>query len=72
MKMDLNELAELYVSSFWVWAGLSIGIGAIFTFIFRMYNRTLRHWTLRKHGYPMRANIDADGDVIHPKKQEDE
>lgn len=66
--MNLNELAELYVSGFWAWAGLSFGIGAVFTFIFRMYNRTLRAWNIRKHGYPSGQFIDADGDVVHPRK----
>lgn len=68
--MDLNEFAELYVSSFWVWAGLSIGIGSILNFVFKIYNRTLRHWNIRKHGYPDGEFVDADGDVVHPKPEE--
>lgn len=65
--MDLNKLAELYVSGFWVWLGLTIGIGGIGNYLFLIYNRTLRHWNIRKHGYPPGQFVDADGDVVHPK-----
>ena len=63
----MADLLEIYISSFWAWAGISLGIGWIFAFIFKMYNRTLRHWNIRKHGYPYGDNVDADGDVVRPK-----
>jgi hypothetical protein len=32
-------------------------------FIFKLWNRTLRHWNIRKHGYPQ-SHCDADGDIV--------
>lgn len=35
------------------------------------YNRTLRARNIAAHGWPA-APIDADGDVVYPKKEDDE
>jgi hypothetical protein len=46
----------------------------ILTLLLRFFiNRPLRHWNIRKHGYPP-EHCDADGDFKHepePKKNED-
>ncbi len=55
------ELLEFMCSGFWVFIGCSMLIALPFNFIFRMYNITLRHRNIRKHGYPP-AHCDADGD----------
>jgi hypothetical protein len=55
------ELLEFIFSSFWTWAGTAILIGLPLDFILKIYNRTLRHWNIRKHGYPP-SHCDADGD----------
>jgi hypothetical protein len=68
--MDWNRFAELYVSSFWVWAGLTFGIGALIHWVYRFYCRTIRHLNIRKHGYPGGDLIDADGDIVHPNPPE--
>jgi len=39
--------------------------------VFRICNRILRHWTLRKHGYPP-PHCDADGDFKEEKDPDDE
>ena len=44
-------------------------IGAPLRFIFIVINRILRHWNMRKHGYPP-AHCDADGDFKEEKKTE--
>lgn len=36
-------------------------ISLFFDFIFKLFNRSLRHWNIRKHGYPP-SHCDADGD----------
>jgi hypothetical protein len=55
------EILEFIFSSFWTWLGCMIILYVPFDFIFKMYNRTLRHWNIRKHGYPP-SHCDADGD----------
>ena len=65
--MDVNSLAELYVSGFWAWLGLTFGIGWLIGWAYRFYCRLIRHLNIRKHGYPAGTLIDADGDVVHPK-----
>ena len=35
--------------------------------LFRLPNRMMRHWNIRKHGYPP-AHCDADGDFINKDK----
>ena len=41
---------------------------AIFTLIFRLPNRIMRHWNIRKHGWPP-PHCDADGD-FKPNKED--
>ena len=38
--------------------------------LYILINRPLRHWNIRKHGYPP-AHCDADGD-FKPEKDEDD
>jgi hypothetical protein len=58
------KLLEFIFSGFWIWLGFTIIFGAILNFILSFYNRTLRHWNIRKHGYPP-AHCDADGDFLN-------
>jgi Na+/serine symporter len=44
---------------YWIMVALLLGIPAkVLIFVI---NRPLRHWTIRKHGYPP-SHCDADGD----------
>lgn len=48
--------------------------GIIYAFInqpFRFYNRTMRHLTIRKCGWPANPLMDADGDIVHPESSEE-
>lgn len=40
----------------------------IITVLVRLPNRILRHWNIRKHGYPP-AHCDADGDFKKPEEE---
>lgn len=62
------EILQFIFSSFWIWLGVIILISLPLNFIFKLYNRTLRHWTIRKHGYP--ENCDADGDFLNTKNDD--
>ncbi len=62
----MNELLTIMFSGFWSFVGWLVVIALILQFVLLMYNRTLRHWNIRKHGYPPR-HCDADGDF---KKEE--
>lgn len=57
--------------NFWMWLGFVIIVGQILSFIFKVYNRGLRHRNIMKHGYPP-ANCDADGDFPQIKKEDDD
>lgn len=37
---------------------------------FFAWNRLLRHLNIRKNGWPVNPLMDADGDIVHPPKQE--
>jgi D-alanyl-lipoteichoic acid acyltransferase DltB (MBOAT superfamily) len=53
---------------FWHFLGVAILLGMVLNFILAMYNRTFRHYNIRKHGYPP-LHCDADGD-FKPKEQD--
>jgi hypothetical protein len=63
------EALKFIFSSFWIWLGfmvlittsLIIIIKFLYVLIFNMYQRTLRHFVMLKHGYPPKC--DADGDL---------
>ena len=55
------EILEFVFRGFWTFAGCLVFFGGILKFILIFYNRTWRHWNIRKHGYPP-AHCDADGD----------
>lgn len=67
----MMEFWELYVSSFWAWLGITIGVSMIIDMMLKVYGRTIRHLNIRKHGYPTTPNLDADGDIVHPKTDGD-
>lgn len=43
-----------------------IAAESIIRIVINLPNRILRHWNIRKHGYPP-AHCDADGDFIKEK-----
>lgn len=50
---------------YWLFVGLLVGVPAqLLSFAI---NRPLRHWTIRKHGYPP-SHCDADGDFKEENK----
>ncbi len=51
------------------WAISSI-LTTPFNMAFKMYNRHLRARNIAAHGYPTNPLMDADGDIIHPPKEE--
>ncbi|KKM26483.1 hypothetical protein LCGC14_1584260 [marine sediment metagenome] len=57
----MNELLTIMFSGFWSFVGWLVVIALILQFVLLMYNRTFRHWNIRKHGYPP-SHCDADGD----------
>ena len=38
-----------------------------FRYAYLSYNRKLRSRNIAAHGYPTAANMDADGDIVHPE-----
>jgi hypothetical protein len=43
--------------------GMLLLLGGFGTWSLRMVNRFMRHWNIRKHGYPP-VHCDADGDQL--------
>jgi hypothetical protein len=66
----MTEFFKFILSDFWIFVGFCLILSGIGNFIFRIYNRTLRHYNVKKHGYPP-AHCDADGDFKPTKKDED-
>ena len=58
---------EFYVSGFWVWAGITVGVYTICQTIAVCWNRWLRSRNIAAQGWPTAQNMDADGDIVHPK-----
>jgi hypothetical protein len=69
MNEFLTLLWTTAFQSFWHFVGCFMLVSIPFTFAFNVINRTLRHWNIRKHGYPP-AHCDADGDF--PAKDDDD
>lgn len=61
MVNEMN-IFEFISDSPWIsfFLGLMIGQAAISVLV-NLPNRIMRHWNIRKHGYPP-AHCDADGD----------
>ena len=57
----MKEFLEFTFTNFWHFLGMLILIGMPFRFVMFLYNRLLRHFTIRKYGYPPK-HCDADGD----------
>lgn len=72
--MDFKEFLYFMFSDFWIFWGMIILIGLVIgvpaKLIMFLYNRSLRFFILRKHGYPP-AHCDADGDHIEEIKKND-
>ena len=63
------KFIEFIFSGFWIWLGFMLLLSGVATFIFRVYNRALRHRNIMKYGYPP-SHCDADGDF--PEKEKDD
>jgi hypothetical protein len=63
------EFLKHVFSNFWMWLGFVIIIGMILNFIFKTYNRALRHRHIMKYGYPP-SHCDADGEFRQIKENE--
>lgn len=65
MEVIHEIIAESVSGGFWKFIGYWTMIGVIFGIpaqvICFAINRPLRHWTIRKHGYPP-IHCDSDGD----------
>ena len=60
------EVLEFIFKSFWHFIGSLIFISLFLQFAFLFWNRFLRHFNIRKHGYPPEW-CDADGDFKESK-----
>ena len=61
------DIYQFMSESPWLTFFLAVGVGEVISLIFfKLPNRILRHWNIRKHGYPP-AHCDADGEF---KKEE--
>ena len=63
------EFLKYVFGSFWMWLGFVIIVGMVLNFIFRSFNRTLRHRSIMKHGYPP-EHCNADGDFLQIKEED--
>lgn len=61
------KVLEFIFSSVWHFLGCLILIRMILHFFFLIWNRTFRHLTIRKNGYPPNY-CDADGDIVEKKE----
>lgn len=70
METIQQILAESVSGGFWKFIGYLLMAGLIITIPAKLIvitlNRTLRHWNIRKHGYPP-VHCDADGDFKEEK-----
>jgi hypothetical protein len=64
----MRELLEFMFTGFWKFFGCLILLAMCLNFVFRVWNRFWRHWSIRKHGYPP-AHCDADGDFEKEDKE---
>jgi len=67
----MKEIIYFIFSSFWIFIGFLILLGGIANFIYELYSRTLRHYSLMKWGYPNNT-CDADGNLETKKENEEE
>mgnify|MGYP003612988700 CR=1 FL=1 len=63
------EFLKFTFQGFWYFLGVTILLGMVLNFILSMYNRTFRHFNIRKHSYPP-AHCDADGDFKQQKEED--
>lgn len=64
------EIIKFIFSNFWIWLGFVLILSGIGDFILKMYNQTLRHINIKKHGYPP-EHCDADGDLETSEEEDD-
>lgn len=68
MNETIVRVVEIIFGGFWSgFIGLFM-FAVTLNFFMNIWNRTLRHWNIRKHGYPP-AHCDADGDFKKESKK---
>jgi hypothetical protein len=53
------KLIRFIFNNFWTFAGFTFILYLAGNFIYNLYNRTLRHFILKRHGY--QSHCDAEG-----------
>lgn len=66
-----EKIIDLMFSGFWPFIGMSMLLTGCANFILLLYNRTWRHFNIRKHGWPP-VHCDSDGDFKIDKNEEDD
>jgi hypothetical protein len=57
----MNEILKTIFTNLWTFIGTIILLELILHLFVNLINRILRHWNIRKYGYPP-SHCDADGD----------
>jgi hypothetical protein len=57
----MNEIFKIIFTNVWTFIGTIILLELILGSFVNLINRILRHWNIRKYGYPP-SHCDADGD----------
>lgn len=65
------ELIILFLVIFGYGVGFTLILSGIGDFIFKIYDRTLRHRNIQKHGYPP-EHCDVDGDFLKNEEKEED
>jgi hypothetical protein len=66
-------MIEVAFSGFWPFVGVVILLAMLINLVFMLWNRLMRHLSIRKHGWPP-PHCDADGDFRprSPKKEDED
>lgn len=57
----MSEILKYAFEGFWNFIGILLIVSMILNFTYRIFNRILRFFTIKKHGYPP-FHCDADGE----------
>lgn len=68
----MADILQIYISSFWAWAGITVGMITVLNLPLMAWRRWLRHRNIALHGWPTNQLMDADGHIIHPEKVEND
>ena len=69
--MNLNDFLNFTLDGFWHFVGVLMLLGGIGRWVYSLYTRLLRHFSIMKHGYPP-EHCDGDGEFKRSEtKRED-